>query len=51
MVIGWCRAHLPAAIKVNERLLKNEVNEHMRSSGKIPDGAEVGGGGERFYVK
>jgi hypothetical protein len=47
----WCRAELPAAIKSVEHILKSEVAAHVRASGEIPPGAEIAGGGERFYIK
>lgn len=50
-LIGWCRDNLPAAIKVTESLLKNEIQTHFKSTGECPAGAEIGGGGERFYLK
>ena len=50
-LVGWCRTHLPAAIKTTELLLKSEVQAHIKATGECPAGAEIGGGGERFYVK
>jgi hypothetical protein len=50
-LVGWCRAHLPAAIKVTQSLLKNEIHAHIKESGEIPDGVEMGGGKEKFYLK
>lgn len=51
MLLGWCRANLPTAIKVSETLVKNEINTHLKATGECPDGAEVAGGGDRFFVK
>lgn len=50
-LVGWCRAHLPAAIKVTESLLKSEIQLHIKSTGECPAGAEIAGGAERFYVR
>lgn len=50
-LVGWCHAHLPVAIKTTESLLKSEVQSHIKTTGECPAGAEIGGGGERFYVK
>jgi hypothetical protein len=48
---GWCRKHLPGALKVIERVLKSEVRNHMNSTGEIADGTEVTDGGEKFFVR
>jgi hypothetical protein len=50
-LIAWCRAELPSAIKTVEHLLKSEINALVKASGEIPPGAELAGGGERFYIK
>ena len=50
-LVGWCRTHLPAAIKTTESLLRSEIQAHIKATGECPAGAEIGGGGERFYVK
>jgi len=50
-LISWCRAELPAAIKTAEHILKSEVAAHVKASGEIPPGAEIGGGGEKFFIK
>lgn len=50
-LVGWCRTHLPAAIKVTESLLKSEIQAHIKSTGECPSGAEMGGGAERFYIR
>jgi len=50
-LIAWCRQHLPSAVKVVQSVLKTEINQHIRSTGECPDGAEVAGGGEKFFVK
>jgi hypothetical protein len=50
-LVGWCRTHLPAAIKLTETVLKTEVLAHVRGTGECPVGAEMGGGAERFYIR
>ena len=50
-LMGWCRLHLPAAIKVTENVLKSEIQNHIKNTGECPDGAEVGGGQDRFFIK
>jgi len=50
-LVAWCRAHLPAAVKVTESLLKSEIQTHIKTTGECPDGAEIAGGTERFYIK
>jgi Bacteriophage Mu Gam like protein len=50
-LIGWCRQNLPSAVKVVESVLKSEISAHIKSSGECPDGAELAGGGEKFYIK
>jgi hypothetical protein len=50
-LLGWCRARLPAAIKTTESLLKTEIQAYMKTTGECPAGAEIGGGGERFYIR
>ena len=50
-LVGWCRTHLPAAIRTTESLLRSEVQAHIKMTGECPTGAELGGGQERFYIK
>lgn len=51
-LLAWCRQHLPAAVKVIERVLASVVRDHITTSGELPDGAELrGGGGEKFFIK
>ncbi len=50
-LVGWCRAHLPVAIKATESLLKSEIQSYIKQSGEVPAGAEIGGGSERFFIK
>ncbi len=49
-LIAWCRQHLPTAVKVIESVLKTEINQHIKSTGECPDGAELAGG-EKFFIK
>lgn len=50
-LLAWCKTHLPAAIKTVESIMKTTVTEHIKTTGECPSGAEIGGGGEKFYVK
>jgi hypothetical protein len=50
-LIAWCSRHLPSAVKVVESILKSEISAHIKSSGECPDGAELAGGGEKFFIK
>ena len=50
-LVGWCRKALPAALRVETHVLKSLVKDHVAQTGECPDGAAVGGGGQRFYVK
>lgn len=50
-LISWCRKHLPTAVKVVTSVLKSEINSHIKTTGECPDGAEIAGGGEKFFIK
>jgi hypothetical protein len=50
-LLDWCRRVLPDAVKVSETVLRSAVADHVRTTGECPDGAELAGGGQRFYVK
>ncbi|HEY8668170.1 MAG TPA: host-nuclease inhibitor Gam family protein [Tepidisphaeraceae bacterium] len=50
-LLSWCRQELPAALRVETHVLKSLVRDHVAQTGECPVGAEVGGGGQRFYVK
>ena len=50
-LLAWCKTHLPAAIKTAESIMKTTVTDHIKTTGECPSGAEIGGGGEKFYVK
>ena len=50
-LLRWCKSHLPLAIRVREHVLKNALQEHVRSTGECPQGAEFVAGGERFFVR
>jgi hypothetical protein len=50
-LIAWCRRNLAAAIRVQTSVLKSLVRDHVAQTGESPDGAEISGGGERFYVR
>jgi hypothetical protein len=50
-LISWCRTTLPDAVRVETHVLKSLVKDHVQRTGECPDGAEVSGGGQRFYVR
>lgn len=50
-LLAWCRQRLPTAVKVVESILKSEVGAYVKESGEIPDGAELAGGGDKFFIK
>ena len=50
-LIAWCRRSLPDALKIETRVLKAIVKDHVRQTGEQPDGTNLAGGGQRFYVK
>ncbi len=50
-LIAWCRTKLPTALKIRTLVLKQQVKDHVVSTGECPDGAETVAGGDRFYVR
>lgn len=50
-LLRWCKAHLPSAVATVQCVLRNVVKERVRHSGELPEGAELAGGGKRFFVK
>jgi len=50
-LLHWCKARLPSAVATVEHVLRNVVKERIRDTGELPEGAEVAGGGERFFIK
>lgn len=50
-VIEWCRHHLPAAIRVTERVSRTDINGHFQVTGQIPQGTILCDKYIRFYVK
>lgn len=50
-LLAWCRQHLPSAVKVVASVLKSEIAIHIKETGECPDGAEMAGGGEKFFIK
>ena len=41
-LVGWCTAHLPMARKVKYAPDKAALKAHMKATGEVPDGVEVG---------
>jgi len=50
-LVKWCRRSLPAALQIQTHVLKSVIKEHLEKTGECPDGAEIGGGGQRFYIR
>jgi hypothetical protein len=50
-LIGWCRTTLPDAIRIETRVLKSVVKDHLEQTGECADGISIAGGGQRFYVR
>ena len=50
-LIGWCRKSLPGALRIETHVLKSLVKDHFQQTGECPDGVDVAGGQERFYVR
>lgn len=50
-LLAWCRRVIPSAIKTTEHVLKSSVIEHVERTGELPDGSELAGGDERFYIR
>lgn len=49
--LAWCKANLPAAVKVRESLLLTPIKDSVKAGGALPDGVKLAGGETRFYVK
>ena len=50
-LVAWCRRSLPDALKIETRVLKAIVKDHVNQTGEQPDGTNLTGGGQRFYIK
>jgi hypothetical protein len=50
-LIAWCRQSLPDALRVETHVLKSLVHDHLHQTGECPDGTDVAGGGQKFFVK
>ena len=40
-LLSWCRANLPAAVIVTERVSRQALHDHVKATGECPDGTEV----------
>lgn len=49
-LLRWQQSHCPGT-RCTEQVVKNVLQDHFRSAGEIPDGADRVAGGEKFYVK
>lgn len=50
-LIAWCRGSLPNALRTDTHVLKSIVSDHVQQTGECPDGTDLTGGGQRFFVK
>jgi hypothetical protein len=50
-LIGWYRTTLPGAIRIETRVLKSVVKDHLEQTGECPDGVSIAGRGQKFYVR
>ena len=50
-LLRWCKVHLPAAVATVEQVLRGAVKERIRDTGELPEGAQVAGGGDRFFIR
>ena len=46
----WAGEH-QSQIQFDEQVLKSAVHEHVCASGECPDGAELAGGDDTFFIK
>lgn len=51
LLLDWCRRNLPDAVKVEEDILKTPLNEHLRETGEVPPGCDLGATGDEFYIR
>jgi phage host-nuclease inhibitor protein Gam len=50
-LLAWCKINMPTAVSTVQSVMKTPVIEHLKITGECPSGAEIAGGGEKFYVK
>lgn len=50
VLLAWCRAHLPAVIRVIETVPKSPLIEHFQATGECPEGVEILSRTERFCI-
>lgn len=50
-LIAWCRQSLPHALQIQTRITKSLIKDHIQQTGECPDGLNISGGGERFYIR
>ncbi len=50
-LLAWCRANLPDAIEVIERVAKTPLQVFLEANGELPAGVEFVPRGDRFYVE
>ncbi|HEY1683539.1 MAG TPA: host-nuclease inhibitor Gam family protein [Tepidisphaeraceae bacterium] len=50
-LIAWCRDNLPDALKIETHVLKSLVKDHVQNTGECPDGTNISGGSQKFYIR
>jgi hypothetical protein len=50
-LLAWAKRHCRKAVAVIERVSKTALNQHVESSGELPDGAHLEPAKEKFYIK
>lgn len=50
-LIEWCRQNLPFALRTDIYVLRSLVKDHVQNTGECPAGANISGGGQKFYIK
>jgi hypothetical protein len=50
-LIEWCRENLPDALRIETHVLKSLVKDHVQKTGECPDGTNISGGNQKFYIR
>lgn len=51
VLLDWCKANLPEAVKITAKASWAEVKEHIKKTGEIPDGVTIAETEPVFQVK
>ena len=50
-LLAWCRANLPDAIAITERIAKTPLQTFLEATGELPAGTEIIPAADHFYVE